>query len=698
MWHLSNQSSDKIQESVYNSCLMQKKILTFILLFFVGVFCEQACLGQNESHEASASPEEPLNAEKALEKKGNSTKEKQIWNLQDAEILKVVAEVSRQTGKNFLVDPQLNGKVTIVSSKPLDAEEVYPVFLSALQLLGYGTVENGKLIKIVPIKDAAQSNSRFEGQDTKSKPGDNLLVKVIHLRYVSAIQLTPNLAPLVPAWASVSAYAPSNSVIISGTGSVVKRISEIVSSVDTPMASGVDIIHLKYADAAEVVKSLDKLQQANRNISGDFSSAISADTRSNSILLSGSEFTRIHYKVLISQLDISTQNNPITDTQVIKLEFKQVSSIIPVLKAAVRQSVDSSLAQASNMSANTTTGSSGSSGSAPQVNKIPEISNAALNAGSASANDQTGVTIVGDVPGNILIITAPPNIMRTLKEIIAKLDIRPRQVLVQGIVAQVDANHINNFGIQWGTGAPITATGFMGAAGLGMGFIQKGSITAVIAALTSDQNSNILSTPSITVLNNGSASISIGETVSVTTGTTTQSTAGGNPLSTNTYDYKNVGLALSVVPQITSDGSVQLRIVQTNSSILGASSSSNPNPNFSNQSLETSVLVKSEDIVVLGGLTSSQEEIGTQKLPILGSIPLIGRLFQRQEKKIVKKDLLVFLRPVIIDDQYESKVLSETKYSYIHDMELNNLNVNQSHRKGSSVLPLGHGRALPVPF
>jgi general secretion pathway protein D len=666
------------------------------------------------SHNTSPSPVYHHSKPKTLS--SQVSQEKHLWNLQDVDILKVIAEVSRETGKNFIVDPLVTGKITMISSEPISSDEVYPLFLSTLQILGFGTVDSGDLIKIIPLKDAVQNGRVHQGK--LSKTGDALIVKVISLKNVSAVQLAPSLTPIVPSWANVSAYAPSNSIIVSGTVSIVKRVEDIIHNVDTPFANGIDIIRLNYADATEVVKSIEKLEQGHRFSTGDYGSSVSADVRSNSIMLGGSDATRLHYKVLITQLDVpSAQNSPKelqTDTQVFTLKFNSVTAILPVLRSVVRQSVNVNVvdtaSSGSSSSYSSSSSSSSGSGGVLTASKIPEVTNASLNAGASNSSDQSGITIVGDVPNNALIITAPPNIMRTLKAVIQQLDIRPKQVLIQAIIAEVNATDSLQLGIQWSNKDMLGVSSV--PLSFGVGFIRSGSLNQVMSALAIDNNTNILSTPSLTVLNNGNAAINIGSSVSIATGAVSQpglTPVGG--LNTNyTYAYKDLGLALNVVPQITFDDSINMKITQSNTTLStttsvnqGGGVSANPNPNINSQSLATSVLVKNEDILVLGGLTQNQEAKTITKVPFLSAIPLLGKLFQYENKSMVKKDLLIFLRPVILNNAEDAILMSKNKYEMMRNTELEGLKEMRTemgfrHQKNTSVLPDTNHQELPEPF
>lgn len=526
-----------------------------------------------------------------------------LWNLQNVDILKVIAEVARETGKNFVIDPQVTGKVTLVSNKPLSSQEIYQVFLSTLQVLGYGAVPTGNVIKIVPLRDAGrEANTLMRSGAPK---GDAIVVEVIKLRYVPAVQLVPILNPLIPTWASVSAVTTSNNLIISGTSAIVNRIVQLVDRIDIPEANGVDVIQLQYATAADVATELNKLIQSARAYGDTVNAAVSADDRSNSIMLSGNQADRLRLKVLITQLDQGGGANGSGDTQVIHLHYIQVQDILPILRGIAHQNSSASGLMTASQPVNNSSSSMGSNGSSNGMetssftNQVQSITNAQLNSGAVTGDgSKQQIIITGDVTNNALIITAPAAMMHQLRSVISHLDMRPEQVLVQGIIAEVDASKANNLGIQWGTNAlssadatsgnsslgptsPFSATG-----GMGVGFIQNGSLRGLVQLLTSDSNSNILSTPSITVLNNGHADIEVGQTISETTGQY-QPGSGTNTQPFVQYQDKNLGLTLQVTPQITGDDSIRLAIDQTNSSVVNNSTNSaSPNPSTNQEKFQ----------------------------------------------------------------------------------------------------------------
>lgn len=640
---------------------------------------------------------------------------KHLWNLQNVDINRVVAEISRETGKNFIVSPQVQGKVTIISSHPMGPKESYQVFLSTLRVLGYAVVPNGKNLKIIPARDAP--NQAQFADSVHPGYGDQVVVRAIPVRYVSAMQLVPALRPLVPTWGQLNAYSPSNSIIASGTAENVQRIVNIIKEVDTPAANGIDVIHLKHAIATDIVKEVNKLVLAARANGANTDATLSADEQSNTVLISGNETSRLRLKVLIAKLDDEslTDNN---NTQVIYLKYIQVKDMLPILKAMVHQNVSYSMSSgAANYSSGSSTSGSSSGSSLQQASAQftaaanSQLNNATLNSGSGTtaANDKSKVTIVGDVTNNALVITAPATMMMKLKNVVNKLDVPPQQVLVQGIIAEVDADTAKQIGIQWGTGgrdaASLGITGMATSAyafsgnGFGVGFLKKGDMRGLVQLLASDTGANLVSTPSITVLNNSPADIEVGQTYSeVSAQYTGPQGTGNNYIPPNTYSDKQIGLTLRVIPQVTGSHSVRLIINQTNSSIIsGASTGGSPNPNTSTESLNTQVMVDNGQILVLAGLINSQDTKVESKVPILGDIPLIGRLFRSSGTTIKKKDLMIFLRPIIINSKQRMAQLTKEKYEFMRDVAILNAG-NKGRLIASSILASDKPVQLPTPF
>ncbi|HCU5989343.1 TPA: GspD family T2SS secretin variant LspD [Legionella pneumophila] len=646
-----------------------------------------------------------------------------LWNLRNADIRAVIAEVSRITGKNFVIDPRVQGKVSIVSSTPLSSRELYQVFLSVLQVSGYAAIPNGEIIKIIPNIDAkTQSSDLLSGM--KSPPrGDDMMVAVIPVHYVPSEQLVPVLRPLMPQWSSVSAYAPSNMLILSGRANNIKSLAEIIKQVDSSSANGIDMVGLHHALAMDVANTLKELVKTQPGIGSRTQITIAADDRSNSILVSGSKTDRIRLRMLILKLDKESSTGVNSNTQVVYLNYLRAEDLVPILAGIAqanftgnvgttigtitRPALDSTN-PASGL-ANSSPGGQSSSSSSSLTSSPPlTVSGATANTTSASTQNEGStkptVQIIGEPNTNSIILNAPASIIRILKTVISQLDIKPAQLLIEALVAEVNEKDVNNLGIEWGsnqqTGDPKD---FRPGFAIINSKTQIDDFQAQIYALAREQRANILSTPSVVVLDNRQAKILIGKQVSVAS-TSYPNNAGGTTTASpfTTFDRVNVALHLYVRPQITRGQGIQLQIDQGNDTLdpSVATTESATTPTFNISSIVTSVHVESGDIVVLGGLI--QDSIGNDnnKLPILGDIPGIGRLFQRNIRNRDKRVLMVFIKPIILRNERDNLHVTGEKYNYIRQYQLDWIRSQEAFEQTDDETvfpPLTQGN-LPVPF
>ena len=358
-------------------------------------------------------------------------------NLKDADISTLIATVSEVTGKNFIVDPRVKGKVTVVSSSPMDSAGVYETFLAVLQVQGFAAIPAGEAIKIVP-----ETNARWDGGGLNASgaglPIDEVVTHVYNIQNVSAAQLVPILRPLVPQWGHLAAYAPSNMLIISDRAANVVRLEKLIRQIDTSSDREIDMVQLKYAGAAEVVRTLTALTQGNKN-AADASTApavVLADERSNSVLVGGDKSDRQKMLDIIRRLDIQVGEDGAT--QVVYLRYASAENLAPILEGYAQQAAQGDRNGAQGAAAATPTAASS----------------------GANAN---GIKVLADKDTNALIITAPPKAMRMVRDVVAQLDIRRRQVLVDGIVAEVSADKSSQLGVDWAVynGDKIAAAGIL---------------------------------------------------------------------------------------------------------------------------------------------------------------------------------------------------------------------------------------------
>ncbi|HVC37729.1 MAG TPA: type II secretion system secretin GspD [Gammaproteobacteria bacterium] len=594
-------------------------------------------------------------------------------NFKDADIREVAATIGQITHKNFIIDPRVQGRVTVISSKPINADTVYAAFLSVLEVHGLAAVPAGTMTKIVPALEARQMPGSAFGNGT---PGDAVVTQVVQINNVSSAQLVPVLRPLMSAEAQLAAYPPSNMLIISDRAGNLTRLLGIIQRLDQPTSSEVEVIPLQNASAGDVAQVITSLMQTQQGAEAGPPLKLVADSRTNSILLSGDTSDRLRIRALIARLDMSTETG---NTQVVYLHYAKAKDIADELKTFVTDLQKQS------------GGGTAASGNAGQPN----------------------VSLIPDERTNSLVITAPPKIMRSVQDVIIKLDIRRAQVLVQAIEAELTSDKSAQLGVTWvadalnsgaagltdfsntgpGVGGLIqqaltTTNGVPSSTGstgitlpqgltLGVGKFVKGgfSFAALLSALAGDADTNILSTPSIVTLDNQEADIKVAQQVPFVTGqytnTTGGSTTGGaviNPF--QTVQRQDVGLELKITPQINEGNSILLKIDQIISNLTGNSVGGQPVTNT--REIKTSVMAQSGEIIVLGGLLDHQLIENEQHVPLLGSIPLLGNLFKYRSTTYTKSNLMLFIQPTILRSPEAADNYTSEGYKYLRNLQLQN--------------------------
>ena len=622
------------------------------------------------------------------------TQKKQLWNLRNADIRQVITAIANLTNKRFIIDPRVNAKVTLVSKEPLDPKASYEVFLSILDVAGFSAVPSGKVIKIVPH---AQARHAGVGLSTVNNPSDSITASVIPLRYVSAELLLPSLRPLLPNWQSITSYKPSNSLIVIGQASQIDRIQHIVNKVDSASENDIDSVPLQYAVASEAVKTIASLQSSAK-ISGAQTVSVAADDRSNTVLISGTKAARLRTKIMLSEMDTPSKGHIGGNTEVIYLEYMQATDLAPLLAGVARAQFQGDVA--------TTIGTR----SISRTKSVGDKTNESNTTDDKKTSDQNKkvsgprIEIIAEPNNNALIINAPSSVMRSLKSVIARLDIRPAQVLVEAIIAEINENNIQNLGIDWGQLSDASAGAENeGLFRQGFGIINKDffhDLVGQIRFLANDNNANILSTPSLLVLDNHLAHIKVGNEVSIKRSSQPSNAAGTTTATPfNTFDRESVGLVLNVTPQITKNNAIKLSIAHQNNSPRNIDDSTGTQA-FDITEIETSVIVKSGDIVVLGGLTSNEYSNAISKTPYLGDIPGIGHLLKRTVKTRNRKKLMVFLRPMIVNTPQSSVRVANDKYEQLRDAQLAYFakEPHNNRQKAYILPPKKPLKRLPPPF
>ena len=583
-------------------------------------------------------------------------------NLKGADINALIGTVAEVTGKNFIVDPRVKGKITVISSRPMDSAEVYEVFLSILKVHGFAAVPSGEVIKIVPDVSAKQ-DSIPNASDTDPGHGDEMVTRVIQVDNVASAQLVPILRPLVPQQGHLAAYPTTNVLIISDRAENVSRLVSIIRRIDKVSDSEIEVIRLEHASATEVVRVLNAISrgtQAPGKGAPGATQTLVADERTNSVLLGGDRASRLRLRAIISHLDTPLERGG--NTKVIYLKYAKAADLVETLRG---------------------------------VGKIQ--GEKVKGKGASPVNIDKQLDIQADESTNALVITAPPALMRSLEAVIRQLDIRRSQVLVDAIIAEVSEQKARELGVQWAydgvgsRGAPAGGTNFdnvgVPASAIISGIVSNtlpafssglilggGSVTdggklkwgAVLQALAADTDTNILSTPSITTLDNEEAEIVVGQNVPFVTGsfTNTAASSAGNTVNPfQTIQREDVGITLKVKPQINEGDAIMMAIEQEISSISNSAEASDIITD--KRSIKTNVLIGDGQVLVLGGLIEDRVRETEQKVPLLGDLPMLGALFRSTGTQREKRNLMVFIRPLILRDDTSTNRFTAGKYNLL---------------------------------
>lgn len=606
-------------------------------------------------------------AQQAQEPQG----EEQTWtvNFRDADIEELIRFVAEATGKTIIIDPAVQGTVQVISATPVGRDELYQLFLSILDVQGYSAVESSNVVRVIPAQNARTTPIPVN-LDQPAPDSSELITQVIQVNNVSAVQLVPILRPLAAQQAQMTAYAASNSIIISDTAANIEKIRTLAEFIDSSAVPQTEILPLENASADEVVGMLEQLAEGD-NEAAPFRAI--ADARTNSILVSGDPLQVGRLRTLVERLDTPLAQSG--NVNVMYLQYARAEELAPLLNSIIR-------------------------------NNMPD---------EEGETPRNRANVEADSATNSLIITADPELLQSLKAVIARLDIRRAQVLVEAIIVEMTGDNDQELGVQWlfmnddgaygssstGSGASAAIAGAAIASGgtdangdlidirgplgaalanqpgqvLGVGRLDNNvSFNFLLNALQSNDDANILSTPSLLTLDNQEATITVGRNVPFVTGSFTSTGNNSNPDSPfQTVERQNVGVTLRVTPHINEGDSLVLEMSQEVSSLLGSGSVLlNGNPITNERLIETTVLTDNAQTVILGGLIEDSITQSNQRVPLLGDIPGLGRLFRNSSSTVSKTHLMVFLRATIMREERALEAATAEKYSFIRDQQIRN--------------------------
>lgn len=633
-------------------------------------------------------------------------------NLQDADIKAFINEVATITNQNFVLDPRINGNVTVISNKALSRDEIYQLFLSVMQVNGIAAIDSGTTVKLVPDNVAKQSGIAVDLRG--DSVGESLATRVIYLTNTQAAEVLGVIRPLMPQSAHAAAVPGVNALVLSDRADSLNQLTALIRDLDSNVNDSLRVIPLRHVDSErmmELISALVSSAGSGQAQGGSNQLKVIADSASDRLLVKGSPEMIAKVQEMVNQLD-TTPSRRLSGLRVFRLKYASASHIAEMLRGLLaNQSINSAGATSTLESASLNDASSAGAGLSSAANDTSTNSTAAsalssrgAGAGSASANGRP-FSIIADETQNAVIVNAAPELMFEIEDAVNQLDSRRAQVLIQAAIVEVSGDDATQLGVQWAlgnansgygvvnfnnVGASATslaaaalaggssisaAAGSIAGALIGIGDSSKDSqgntqfYGAILQALDSTTSANLLSMPSILTLDNEKASILVGQNVPFVTGSyTTSGNSSTNPF--QTIDRQDIGINLNVIPHIGDNGTVRLEVSQEVSSVVPGSTG-NASGLITNKSLiNTTILADDQQTIALGGLMRDNTTTRQQKVPGLGNVPVIGRLFRSDNDSTQKSNLIIFLQPTILRDGGAVASVTERKYNQMRVLQL----------------------------
>jgi len=649
-------------------CKISKVIIFLIISIFLVSF---ACLSYAQTGK---------NTKGSGELKGNVESKRFISiDFNNVDINVFIKFISELTGKNFVVDNKIRGKVTVISPSKISVKEAYKVFESVLEVHGFATVEAGKVIKIIPSPEARTKNIKTLLKESAASPEDKIITQIITLKYANASEIKKLFTPLISKSSVVLAYSPTNMLIVTDFHSNITRLIRILKAIDIAgIGHEISVIPLEFADSEKLVKILSSVFQpkkAARKGASERTIMLISDERTNTVVLLSSEVDALRVKSLISMLDKPTPKDK-GKIRVYYLEHATAEELAAVLQAQT----------------------SGKSKASAKGGKAPLLSGQA--------------TITADKATNSLIIMADNEDYQVLEEIIKKLDIPRAMVFIECLIMEVNTNKDFKLGTEWkgfgeahhdgrdgAAGGGFSGEEFTSLAGLAGGALPSGfslgvfgeminisgiqfpTIAAIIEVYKKDKDVQIISTPQLLTTDNEEAKIYVGKNIPFQT----RSTAEGGVETYSSFEYRDVGTTLKITPQISQDGMVRLAISQE---VARLESTTDFRPTTLKRTIDTTVIVDDNSTVVIGGLIDDSFSKTEYKVPILGDIPLLGWLFKSRKTQREKTNLFVFLTPHVINNKADAQKIYKKKKEKLGEVEKGSIKMYKTdNNENTSISP-----------
>ena len=635
-------------------------------------------------------------------------------NLQDADIKAFINEVATITDQNFVLDPRINGNVTVISNKALSRDVIYQLFLSVMQVNGVAAIDSGTTIKLVPDNVAKQSGVAVDLRG--NSVGETLATRVIYLTNTQAAEVLGVIRPLMPQSAHAAAVPGVNALVLSDRADSLNQLTALIRDLDSNVNDSLHVIPLRHVDAERMMDLISSLVMTTGGGQAQGSSnqlKVIADASSDRLLVKGSPEMIAKVQEMVNQLD-TTPSRRLSGLRVFRLKYASASHIAEMLRGLLaNQSINSAGATSSLESASLNdTPSTGAAltGETGGINTSAASSIAASPSSSGGSGSDVGgrpFSIIADETQNAVIVNAAPELMFEIEDAVNQLDNRRAQVLIQAAIVEVSGDDATQLGVQWalgnansgygvvnfnnvgasaaslaaaalsggGSASISAAAGSIAGALIGIGDSSKDSrgntqfYGAILQALDSSTSANLLSMPSILTLDNEKASILVGQNVPFVTGSfTTSGNNSNNPF--QTIDRQDIGINLNVIPHIGDNGTVRLEVSQEVSSVVPGSTG-NASGLITNKSLiNTTILADDQQTIALGGLMRDNTTTRQQKVPGLGNVPVIGRLFRSDNDSTQKSNLIIFLQPTILRDGGAVASVTERKFNQMRVLQL----------------------------
>ena len=689
-------ASDGIDYSFFSRTSLRKACLQFLVCCLMGDFVLAPAIVMAQTTPSVAS---------------NSEVGTVTLSFMNADIDSVASVVAKATGQTILVDPQVKGTINLISNKPVSKVKALDSFSTALRTAGFALVEVNGVYRVVTQADAKLVSTAVATGKTKQE-GDQIITRVFRLSYESANNLLPVLRPLVSPNNTINAYPGNNTIVVTDYASNIQRIATLIDAIDAPTTTDVQTIKLQHAFASDIAAILSKVLDTGAAGTADpaLKTIILAEPRSNSILVRSSSAERVRQvRILVARLD--TPGNKNGNIWVVPLKNAEASKLAITLRAIV--AADAAL------SAQVAGGNAAANPAAANPQQNPAANPAGAGSGTSlgtsalvsSSTPNVGGFIQAEPATNSLIITANEPLYRNLRQVIEELDRRRTQVYIEALIVEVSTETAAELGIQWnfllgsgnqnvgfgGTnfnvpgqgpganiiglgrdtsiianpGTPATGVPIPPAPGLNLGMISRFNgvyaMSALIRALETATGTNILSTPNLITLDNEEARIIVGRNIPILTGSYAQTGTTSTVTPFQTIVRQDVGVTLRVRPQISANGIVRMQIFQEVSSVAPIYDPSGPVINKRN--IESNVLVDDGQMIVLGGLITDEYVDSTSGIPFLSSIPILGNLFRYDNKKRIKSNLLVFIRPYVLRDKDENEQMTKNRLDLMQTKE-----------------------------